>query len=269
MLGPFTSLKGAADQQGTEFGNCKISLSTRETIPPVPHRACPEEAGLCCLPRPQMAFHTHMPVTGPPSALSPPPWCFLPLPSSPPAPTSITYLWRSPSKHPAPLGNLWVWSHQSPCHLHHLDISSRPHVPLAPGPLPTMVPGPHPHPMTSQFLPLSGLKLKAWRSNSGRLRHQCHISLHVPGHEADSRPPKWPSSLQSQVPSLGLLPSPSPHPLPLSSWPLTQEGVWEFCNPTHSALCLPSLEPESEPRSLLPWTQESRPPAPPPPDSGV
>ena len=66
----------------------------------------------------------------------------------------------------------------------------------------------------------------------------------------------------------GTLPLPSPHPLPLQLTAFDQEGFGSFLqspSPVPPFTRAKSLSP----RSLLPWTQESRPPAPPPPDSGV
>ena len=83
-----------------------------------------------------------------------------------------------------------------------------------------------------------------------------------------TRPPNWPSSLQSQVPSLGLYPHPHPTHFLSSSRPLTRKGLGVFLqspSPVPPFTRAKSLSPGS----LLPWTQESRPPAPPPPDSGV
>ena len=151
--------------------------------------------------------------------------------------------------------------------------------------LPPVFPGPHPHPMT--FGPAA-----LWPQTPGPCTQIAGVSRHPMPYlsplprpqvaQPDSRPPEWPSSFQSQVPSLGLYPHPT-HFLS-SSRPLTRKGLGVFCH--HPALCFPSLEPSlsspvhppldpgvqapspssSRPRSLGPQplllqTQESGPPA--------
>lgn len=101
----------------------------------------------------------------------------LPLPSRPPSPTS-TYLWRSPSKHPAPLGHLRIWPHQ--VLVFPLPGHSAPgHTSLLPpGPLPTTS-GPRPPPSPYDIWSCCSLASnpRPLHSNSGRLPPSNAISL--------------------------------------------------------------------------------------------
>ena len=72
--------------------------------------------------------------------------------------------------------------------------------------------------------------------------------------------------LSERSPIPGTLPS--PHPLPLQLSAFDQEAFGSFLQSSSPVLPLTRAKSLS-PRSILPWTQESRPPAPPPPDPGV
>lgn len=173
----------------------------------------------------------HAPVTGPPSAPSAAPWCFCLCPPGPPAPPQHISGEVPPNTQLlSDISGSGLIRFLSFPYLDTQLQATRPSYPQALSP-PPVVPGLHPHPMT--FGPAA-----LWPRTPGPCIQIAGVSRHPMPYlsplprpqvaQTDSRPPEWPSSFQSQVPSLGLYPHPHPTHFLSSSRPLTRKGLGVF-----------------------------------------